>query len=458
MIPVHDLSDRRWQALLDADAAGEPLSPAERAFLADHRPEGPAVAAEQRFYRELARAAARDDDADDPAIAGALAAFHADPTPLPQETGPEAPAPKAKRRGGVSILGYLLLAAGLAALWLGGPPAWLASRPGAPQPLAAAPAPPGTPAAPDPPGTPAVAPQPAAPDSPLLAPAPSPALAALSGPLRGDNGDLSPGTAITPSAVVRAGATEACLGAQGLQSMCLAPGSEAQVLADSLLLTAGSARVEASAAHTVAVRVAGVRIAAADAAFTLTVTGDTWTAEVTRGEVELADERGPLARLGPGDILRRGTSTATRPTPTGPAETATPARPAARPGKPARPPSELLDEARSLRAAGEHARAARAYEALISAHPDAPSATAALVALGQLYLGKLGDPPAALRSFDRYLQRAPSGPLAEEAAHGRIDALRRLGRAADERAAIAEFLDRYPASSYADGLRKRLAP
>lgn len=439
MIPVHALSDRRWQALLDADAAGEPLSPAERAFLAEHAAEDPAVAAEQRFYRELARAAAADDPADDPAIAAALAAFHADPTPVSRETGPEAPVRQASRRGWLAA--GLLLAAGLAALWLARPPV------PAPQPLAAAPAPAR-------PAEPAPALEPAR-TAPLT---PAPALAALSGPLRAGDRDLAPGTIISPGAVVRAGDAEACLGGQDSSTLCLQPGSEAHVLPDSLALTAGAARIAASGPTTLAVRVAGVRIAAADAAFTLTVTGDVWTAEVTRGEVELADERGPLARLGPGDSLRRGPQTATsRPTVPAPPEPAVPARPA-RPGKPARPPAELLDEARSLRAAGEHARAAKAYEALIAAHPDAPAATAALIAVGQLYLGKLGDPASALRSFDRYLQRAPAGPLAEEAAHGRIDALRRLGRAADERAAIAEFLDRYPASSYADGLRKRLAP
>lgn len=450
MTHVHALSDRRWQALLDADAAGEPLSPAERAFLREYAADAPDVAAEQRFFRSLAaRAAAPAEPDDEPAIAAALAAFHADPSPLNAATGPEEPARSTSRHGWA--IGGLLLAAGLAALWLARPPAPASTS----TPIAAAPsgtqAPIATPSAtPAPPDALTV---PATPDAPT--PAPAPALAALSGPLRAGGRDLPPGTALAPGATVRAGDAEACLGAHARSALCLQPGSEVHVLADSLVLTDGAARVEATGPHTLAVRVAGVRVAAADAAFTLTVTGDTWTAEVTRGEVELADDRGPVARLGPGDSLRRGPAAAPRPAQPGP--DATPARPA-RPVKPTRPPAELLDEARSLRAAGEHARAAKAYEALIAAHPDAPAATAALVAVGQLYLGKLGDPSAALRSFDRYLQRAPGGPLAEEAAHGRIDALRRLGRPADERAAIAEFLDRYPASSYADGLRKRLTP
>ncbi|MBL8973818.1 MAG: hypothetical protein JNK56_24725, partial [Myxococcales bacterium] len=47
---------------------------------------------------------------------------------------------------------------------------------------------------------------------------------------------------------------------------------------------------------------------------------------------------------------------------------------------------------------------------------------------------------------------------AEEAAHGRISALLRLGRDDDATAAIDRFLARYPASSYADALRRQSAP
>ncbi|MCA9689949.1 MAG: hypothetical protein KC636_10095, partial [Myxococcales bacterium] len=76
-------------------------------------------------------------------------------------------------------------------------------------------------------------------------------------------------------------------------------------------------------------------------------------------------------------------------------------------------------------------------------------------ALGQLYLGPLARPKAALRAFDRYLEGG-RGDLSEEAMHGKIEALARLGARAREQAAIREFLTRFPASRYAEGLRRRV--
>lgn len=450
MIHAHDLSDRRWQALLDADAADEPLTPSERAHLREHRAREPGVRAEQAFYRQLAaRAAAVDEPAgaDDPLVAASLAAFfEAGPQAMSQEPS-SAPAP-ASRRAWLAGAG-LLLAAGLAAVWLLRPPPTAAPL----APLAAAPA------------TPAPAPAVPAPVPEVMPPRPAVTLAARSGPLRSGAVDLAPGTRLAVGAALRAGDAEACLEGPDRSTLCLQPGSEAQVLAGGdVALTAGAARIAATGPTAIAVVVAGVRFTADDAAYSLAVQSDTWSADVERGSVALTDARGPLARLGPGDRLRRGPAAP----PTGEIVPAAPdARdptPAPEPGRTTRPyraskpAADMLDEARGLRAAGEHAKAAKAYEALIAAHPDVPSATAALVALGQLYLGRLGDPTAALRSFDRYLQRAEAGALAEEAAVGRIEALRRLGRLAEERAAITLFLDRHPTSSYADGLRRRLNP
>ena len=107
-------------------------------------------------------------------------------------------------------------------------------------------------------------------------------------------------------------------------------------------------------------------------------------------------------------------------------------------------------------AAGRVRDALKAYQRLVAAHPDSPLAGTAQLAIGQLYLGPASDPAAALRAFDAYLVHP--GPLAEEAAHGRISALLRLGRDDDATAAIDRFLARYPASSYADALRRQSAP
>jgi hypothetical protein len=120
------------------------------------------------------------------------------------------------------------------------------------------------------------------------------------------------------------------------------------------------------------------------------------------------------------------------------------------------PPSaaELRARARSLRSAGRYAEAATAYQSLLSVHPRSAEARAALVSLGELQLSQLGNPVAALRSFDAYLARG--GSLAQEARYGRIRALRRLGRSAGARAATEAFLRDYPGSAQAKALRERL--
>jgi TolA-binding protein len=96
------------------------------------------------------------------------------------------------------------------------------------------------------------------------------------------------------------------------------------------------------------------------------------------------------------------------------------------------------------------ADAAALYRRLVKAYPRSPSAGPACVALGQVELAR-GRARAALEAFERY----PGGPLAEEAAYGRIEALRALGRTSDERAATERFLAKYPGSSYAAKLRRR---
>ena len=98
------------------------------------------------------------------------------------------------------------------------------------------------------------------------------------------------------------------------------------------------------------------------------------------------------------------------------------------------------------------AEAAALYRRLLKAYPRSPSAGPGWVALGQVELAR-GRASAALDAFDRYLERG--GPLAEEAAYGRIEALGKLGRTKAERAAIDRFLAKYPGSSYAAKLQRR---
>ncbi|MFZ5895370.1 MAG: PEGA domain-containing protein [Myxococcota bacterium] len=117
-------------------------------------------------------------------------------------------------------------------------------------------------------------------------------------------------------------------------------------------------------------------------------------------------------------------------------------------------PAELLTRARSARAAGRYADAARQYRQLLQVFPQSDEARVSLVSLGELSLSELGDARAALQSFDAYLKHG--GGLTQEARYGRIRALGRLGRRGEERSAIESFLNDYPKSVQAASLRAKL--
>lgn len=123
--------------------------------------------------------------------------------------------------------------------------------------------------------------------------------------------------------------------------------------------------------------------------------------------------------------------------------------------EPAGGPQALLLRAQAQLGQGKSAEANAAYRALLAQYPASPEARAALVSLGQIALHQ-GKAAEALGYFDRYLAGA-GGPLAAEARVGRVQSLRRLGRAADERAAIADFLARHGESVHAPRLRARLS-
>jgi len=111
---------------------------------------------------------------------------------------------------------------------------------------------------------------------------------------------------------------------------------------------------------------------------------------------------------------------------------------------PAASASEMLAKAQGLRASREWAAAADAYEELIASHPASTEARTSLISLGELRLARLKAPAKALECYARYLETASRGALAEEAMYGRARALRALGRADGEIAALRAFLDAYP--------------
>ena len=136
--------------------------------------------------------------------------------------------------------------------------------------------------------------------------------------------------------------------------------------------------------------------------------------------------------------------------------TSEPAVPSAAPSPNTAPPpsaAELLARAQKARSARNYGAAIRAYQKLLRLHPRSGEARLAQLSLAQLQLAQ-GNAAAALSGFNAY-QRTGGG-LSQEAHYGKIQALRTLGRTAEERAEIRRFLQRYPKSLQAATLRRRL--
>jgi TolA-binding protein len=119
------------------------------------------------------------------------------------------------------------------------------------------------------------------------------------------------------------------------------------------------------------------------------------------------------------------------------------------------PPSaaELLARAQEARAARTYGKSVQAYRQLLRLYPASGEARLAQVSLAQLQLAQ-GNAAAALAGFDVY-QRS-GGALSQEAHYGKIQALRALGRTAEERVEMRRFLARYPKSLQGAALQRRL--
>jgi tetratricopeptide (TPR) repeat protein len=117
--------------------------------------------------------------------------------------------------------------------------------------------------------------------------------------------------------------------------------------------------------------------------------------------------------------------------------------------------AELFADANAARRALDLRRATDLYLALDRRFPESAEAPVALVSAGDL-LSRLGEPAAALRAFDRYLDRRPDGALAPEALFGRARTLRQLARRQDEIDAWRRLLQAFPGSVYESAGRQRL--
>mgnify|MGYP000642473213 CR=1 FL=1 len=116
-----------------------------------------------------------------------------------------------------------------------------------------------------------------------------------------------------------------------------------------------------------------------------------------------------------------------------------------RAAKPKADAATLVTRARKARGEGRLAEAERHYGELLRRFAKSPEAAAGRVALAQIKLRR-GKAKAALRLFSAAARGG--GPLAEEAAWGRIQALDRLGRDDDLRTAVDAFVAKYPTSAY----------
>jgi len=445
--PHPDPADLRWAALAEAETLGEPLSADDLAFLRMHVPYDPALRAEHALRWAMPGwGEGPMPGEDDEAVIAAAVDGHLHGT-REREPG----------RGRVAWIAAAGLAAAAAVVLA------VLARPGEVPEAEIARAGGGVAAqaiGDDEPSEGAGDDE-AAPgeenDGGEPSQAPGEAEGARSGALRSlsgtwvDEGGLALAGAAAPGKVLTA-SSEACLGDDAGARLCVQPGAKVKAIetADGPAIEWLAGRGELTLAEAPApagplpratvieLRVAGTRVVGPGASLTVEpLENGRWSLTVRKGSVSLQTPEGTRSlaegeRWAP-EEPRAGAGE-------GPSRAATPDA------------ATLLRQAQLARAGGEVSNAAAFYRQLLKAYPRSSSAGPARVALGQVELAR-GRARAALDAFERYLDRG--GPLAEEAAYGRIEALGKLGRAKDEQAAIDRFLAKYPGSSYAAKLQRR---
>jgi len=96
------------------------------------------------------------------------------------------------------------------------------------------------------------------------------------------------------------------------------------------------------------------------------------------------------------------------------------------------------------------------YPKLSGLLPVSAEARPALVSMGRLFLGPLGNLREALKVFDGYLSMTRRGTLAQEVSYGRIQAFRALGKSKEEFKALQSFLRRFPGAIQTESVKRRL--
>ena len=116
----------------------------------------------------------------------------------------------------------------------------------------------------------------------------------------------------------------------------------------------------------------------------------------------------------------------------------------------------LIQEAQSCLIDRDWRCAAIKYQEVLKRYSGRPESMAVLISLAKIELRHLGRPKEALDHYKKYQQRAPKGPLAEEALYGIANAYRRLGLEDKEQETLRLFVEKYPQSSLVRKARARL--
>lgn len=119
-------------------------------------------------------------------------------------------------------------------------------------------------------------------------------------------------------------------------------------------------------------------------------------------------------------------------------------------------PADVFSAANAARHAGDLARAIELYRELETKYPQSDEAQLTHMLLGRLELGR-GNAGRALLEYERYLESAPNGALAQEALQGKARALHLLGIKDEEQMVWRELLRRFPQSAYAETAREHLS-
>jgi tetratricopeptide (TPR) repeat protein len=117
---------------------------------------------------------------------------------------------------------------------------------------------------------------------------------------------------------------------------------------------------------------------------------------------------------------------------------------------------DLLARANALRGDKQWQDADAVYDEVAKKYPRSAAAYVAQVASAGLRLDHLNDAAGAKKLYQTALASRPTGPLAEEARYGLARALRALGDAEGERAALEAFVATYPDSPLRARAQKRL--